>query len=160
MIKQELLGKIMKPAVYCLKAGTTSSYALTSGQQLLPKTISIIRGIEAGKVSRTGRGMLPKVGQMKAGFTMAEASPYKQHKPFKVQTSIWQAAGFRTLYYGTIGITGSSGKIEADNGDLIIFSTADWKQVRTFIFIGLADPDRLPANLEEALNFLKAKVLK
>lgn len=154
-MKEELLAKIAKPAWYELKAGTTTSYAYTSGQQILPKTISIVRGADAFKVSRTGRGLLPKVGQMKAGFTRAENSPYKQNKPYKVQTSIWQADGFKTLFYGTIGLTGSSGRIDSDNGDLILFSTSDWKKVQAVVFVGLADPTRLPANLAEAAAFLK-----
>ena len=157
-MQQEFLERIMKPATYELKAGTSTSFAYVAGQHLLPKTISISRGADLGKVTRTGRGMLPKVGQMKACFTKAEVSAYKQHKPFKVQTSIWQAEGYRTLYYGTIGITGSSGRIEADNGDLILFSTADWKRVHVAVFVGLAEPTRLPDNLAEAAAFLKKKL--
>ena len=157
-MKEEFLERIMKPAQYELKAGTSTSYAFISGQQILPKTISIVRGADTFKVARSGRGLLPKVGQMKAGFTRAETSPYKQNKPYKVQTSIWQADGYRTLFYGTIGLTGSSGRIEADNGDLILFSTADWKKVQAVVFVGLADPVRLPANLAEAAAFLKKKL--
>lgn len=157
-MSEEFLERIMKPATYELKAGTSTSYAFISGQVLLPKTISIVRGGEFSSVIRSGRGMLPKVGQMKAGFTMAESSPYKQHKPFKVQTSIWQAEGYRTLFYGTIGLTGSSGKIEGDNGDLILFATTDWKRLQVCVFIGLADPVRLPDNLAAAASFMRKKM--
>lgn len=157
-MKAEFLERIMKPAVYELKAGTSTSYAFISGQQILPKTISIIRGSDTFKVSRSGRGLLPKVGQMKSTFTSGESSPYKQNKPYKVQTSIWLAEGYKTIYYGTIGLTGASGKIEGDNGDLILFVTSDWKKVFVVVFIGLADPTRLPANLAEAAGFLKKQL--
>lgn len=160
MLSQEFIKKAMKPALYELKEGTSTSYAYVSGSQLLPKTISIIRIEDASKVSCTGRGMLPRVGQMKSYFTKAEASPYKQYKPFKVQTAIWPAEPYRTLFYGTIGLTGSNGRIGRDNGDLIVFYTADWKQVQVFVFIGLAEAGRLAGNLAEALDFLKGSILK
>lgn len=158
-MKDEFLERIKKAAWYVLKEGTSTSFAFVSGDKLLPKTISIIRGSDSIKVSLVGRGMLPKVGQMKAGFTMAETSPYKQYKPFKVQTSIWQVEGIRTCFYGTIGLTGRSGRIEADNGDLVLFYTTDWKRVLVVVFVGLAEPTRLPANLAEAVQFLKAHIL-
>lgn len=157
-MKDEFLSNIMKAAWYELKSGTNTSYAFHSGQQLLPKTISIVRGEGNIKVIRSGRGLLPKVGHMKAGFTKAETSPYKQFKPYRVQTSIWQVEGYRTLYYGTIGLTGITGRIEGDNGDLILFYTSDWKRVQVVVFVGLADPVRLPANLAEAVAFIKSQM--
>ena len=150
----------MKAATYELKAGTSTSFCYQSGQQLLPKTLSISTRTGIGKVSRTGRGLLSKVGQMKAGFTRAENSPYKVNKPYRVQTSIWQVENYRTIYYGTIGITGETGRIEGDNGDLILFATADWKKLVVAVFVGLAEPKYLPRNLEAAAMYLKQTLQK
>ena len=151
----EFLYRIMKAATYELKADTSTTYLFVEGDRLLPKTLSISRAAELGRPARTGRGLLPKVGQMKAAFTRAEESPYKQFKPFKVQTSIWPTEGYRSIFYGTIGITGPSGRIEADNGDLILFATSDWRRVRVAVFSGLAEPTRLPERLAEAAAYLK-----
>lgn len=129
----------MQAAIYELKAGTKTSYIYQSGQRLLPKTLSIAWGTPIGKVANRGRGERLREGQMKAQFTKAEDSPYKRNKPYKVQTAIWPTEDNRSIFYGTIGITGSSGRIEADNGDLILFSTYDRKTMLVAVFIGLAD---------------------
>lgn len=155
-MNNEFIHKMMKPAVYELKAGTKCSYAYVSGHKILPKTISIFRESDAIKIARSGRGLLPKVGQMKSSFTKAESSPYKQNKPYKVHTSIWQIEGYKTLFYGTIGLTGTSGRIEADNGDLILFSTSDWEKVYITIFVGLVDSLRLPEVLAQAAECLQS----
>ncbi len=155
-LQQEFLANILHAAIYELKAGTKTSYAYQSGQRLLPKTISIAWGMPIGKVANKGRGERLRAGQMKAQFTKVEDSPYKQHKPFRVQTAIWPTENHRSVLYGTIGLTGCSGHIEEDNGDLILFCTYDRKRILVAVFIGLAtDQSRRPEWLAQAVEYIK-----
>ena len=82
-----------------------------NSNNLLPFRISIIRGDAMTSVRATGRGAKPLVAQLKAQFTMQECSPYKQHKPYKVQTGLWKVEGRQTLFYGTLGISNAEGFI-------------------------------------------------
>ena len=154
-MNNEMLGNIVACADYELKEGTTTSYLDSSDWGPLPRLLSIHRGQDLSRVARTGRGLEPRVGQMKATFTKAENSPYKQNKPYKVQTAIWRVEGSQTFYYGSLGISNKSGKITSDNGDMVVFRTADWRRVRVYVFAGLADPSRLPQNLADAVRFIK-----
>ncbi len=155
-MNNEMMGSIVKHATYTLKEGRTTSYIDTSGWGPLPKLISFCIGVEVSHVARTGRGLLPKVGQMKAQFTKGEESPYKQYPPYKVQTSIWRVANTRSYYYGTLGVSNRAGKIGRDNGDMMILHTTDWRRVDAYIFVGLAaDKERLPKNLADAVAYLK-----
>lgn len=159
-MNKEMLGKIMRHATYQLKEGTKTSYIDASAQGPLPRLVSISVGVELSHVVRTGRGALPKVGQMKATFTRAEASPYKRYKPYKVQTSIWRVQGTCSYYYGSLGISNARGKIVGDNGDMLVLYTADWKRVEVYIFAGLAEPMRLPQHLAEAVDYLQGKPVR
>jgi len=155
-MNNEILGNIVTAAVYNLKEGTKTSFIDEGGRGPLPRLVSISVGQDLSQIASKGRGLLPKVGQMKAAFTRAEASPYKQHKPYKVQTAIWRVEGTQTYYYGSLGITDARGHITKDNGDMVIFQTADWKRVRVFVFAGLADPSRLPQNLADAVRYIRS----
>ena len=159
-MNKEFLGKIVTRSTYYLKEGTATSFEDKSGWGPLPRLVSFIIGVEVSRVARTGRGLLQKVGQMKAQFTKAEQSPYKQYPPFKVQTSIWRVENTRSLYYGTLGVSGRTGTIARDNGDMIVFYTTDWQRVEVFIFAGLADKMRLPQNLADAVAYIKENTIR
>lgn len=180
-MNKEFLKKVVWEAHYCLKEGTSTSfiYALylpiesladrkekadataalvrqirESGRQmLLPFRICFVQA-DAAPVADTGRGARAKVGQLKATFTKGEESPYKIAKPYKVCTSIWQVPERKCFFYGTLGITKKEGQHPSDNGDLVIFHTAGWKEVEVYIFKGLAKPNEI-ASLQEAVEYLE-----
>ncbi len=153
----EFLSKIVRTSTYKLKEGTKASFYFQSGNKLLPNRLSIIVGIDCTPISRSGRGTLPKAGQMKGNFTAAEESPYKQYKPYAVNTSLWPVEGLQRYFYGTLGITGSAGSIDSDCGDLVLLFTSDWQEVRLSVFRGLAQPARLPEYLQQAVSFLQSQ---
>lgn len=184
-MNKEFLRRIMWEAHYILKPGTTSTFtwapfapvdalegeekkAATAAliernrwegyQMLLPFRICFIQE-DAAPVANTGRGTRKKVAQMKSHFTRGEESPYKIAKPFKACTSIWQVEGTRCFFYGTLGINLQEGAKPTDNGDLVIFYTAGWREVDIYIFKGLAKPNEI-ANLQEAVAFVEAIVAK
>lgn len=155
-MNNEMVEKIVTFADYERREGTKTSYVATSGGGRLPRLLSIDKQ-DLAPVARVGRGLEPRVAQMKAQFTKVENSPYKQNKPYKVQTSIWRVPDTRTLYYGSLGISNARGKISGDNGDLVIYQTADWQRVRVYVFIGLAaDRARLPQYLADAVRYIKS----
>ena len=59
------------------------------------------------------------------------------------------------LYYGSLGITGASGRVERDNGDLLIVRTTDWKRLEVFVFRGLAGVDKQLDHLPAVVSFVK-----
>ena len=122
---------------------------------LLPHRIGILVGDKMASVSGSGRASRRMDAQMKGAFTQAETSPYKVNKPFQVQTGLWRCEGERTLFYGSMGISGASGKVEQDNGDLILVRTSDWKRVEVFIFRGLAGTQKQLDFLPEVVEFVK-----
>ena len=180
-MNREFLKKVVWEAHYCLKEGTSTSFIYApylpiealedrrakadataslirqnreSGKaMLLPFRISFVKE-DAAPVANTGRGTRAKVAQMKAKFTRCEESPYKIAAPFKVCTSIWQIPGTKCYFYGTLGITFKEGVHPSDNGDLVIFHTAGWKEVEVYIFKGLAKPNEI-ASLQEAVEYLE-----
>lgn len=180
-MNKEFLKKVVWKAHYCLKEGTSTSFiyatylpieALEDRKAKADATASLIRQIkesgspmllpfrisfvkeDAAPVANTGRGTRAKVAQMKAKFTRAEESPYKIAPPFKVCTSIWQIPGTKCFFYGTLGITQKEGVRPSDNGDLVVFHTAGWKEVEVFIFKGLAKPNE-NASLADALAYVE-----
>lgn len=122
---------------------------------LLPYRVGIIQGCAMASVKASGRGLKPMVAQLKAKFTQQETSPYKQHKPYLLQTGLWQVEGTQSYYYGTLGINDVSGKINRDNSDLIIVRTSDWMDLEVFVFRGLAGVDKQLDCLPEVLECLK-----
>lgn len=184
-MNKEFLRKRLWQGEYILKQGTNTSYLLkpyvgiealqdrqektaatlkliqgaqAAGDEiLLPLRVCFITGEDSAPVIHSGRGLKPKVAQMKASFTKIEQSPYKIAKPYKVCTSVWQMEGSRCLFYGTIGITHKEGLPPADNGDLVLFYTSNWKEVGIYIFKGLAKPNSI-ANLDEAGAFVLASI--
>lgn len=181
-MNSELLHNLLTEAVYSIKLGTTAvlidnrfkdiesiesrkekadaikartKALVAQGQEvLLPIKLGYITNEETARIAGSGRGARARCGQIKATYTNAEQSPYKIAKPFKLCTSVWQIEGYKCFYYGTIGITQQEGMPPKDNGDLVIFYTADWKEVCVFIFKGLASPNGV-ADLEGIVQFLK-----
>ena len=125
---------------------------------LLPFRICFVQE-DAAPVANTGRGRKAKVAQLKAQFTKTEESPNKIAQPFKVCTSIWQVEGTKCFFYGTLGIVKAVGAKPTDNGDLVIFYTADWKDVDIFIFRGLAKPNEV-ANLQDLVAFVEDRIVR
>lgn len=99
---------------------------------LLPLTISIVKELP---VSKSGRGLKPSAGTLSAKFKACEQSPYKQHKPYQVRTSLWELAPL--FYYGTPAISQEDGRVGKDNGDLLIIRTSDWRKLDVYVFKGL-----------------------
>lgn len=127
-----------------------------SGEEwLLPHRIGLLQGDSMTHTSGCGRATNPMVAQLKANFTKIEESPYKVNKPFEVQTGLWKVDGTQVLYYGSLGITGVSGRVERDNGDLVIIRTNDWKRVEIFIFRGLAGVSKQLDYLPEVVDFVR-----
>ena len=131
-----------------------------NSNNLLPFRISIIRGDAMTSVRATGRGAKPLVAQLKAQFTMQECSPYKQHKPYKVQTGLWKVEGRQTLFYGTLGISNAEGFISRDNADLLLIRTSDWKELDIFIFKGLAGLNKQLDALPDAVKYVESKYVQ
>ncbi|MBQ6648377.1 MAG: hypothetical protein IJM66_05965 [Muribaculaceae bacterium] len=149
----EFIGKAMKSAAYQHKKGTASSYYWQSGDKILPNRLSISKDTEMTSVKRKGRNLLhPVVGQLLGKFKVAEESPLKQHKPFEVRTQIWQVPLYPLFIgYGTIGITGASGKVEGDTGDLVVlYSTDQWANITIFYFAGMGNPN----DMEQVMKYL------
>lgn len=122
---------------------------------LLPHRIGVLVGDQMASVSGSGRASNPMDAQLKASFTKVEDSPYKQFKPYEVQTGLWRCVGERSLFYGSLGVTGSGGRVERDNGDLLLVRTTDWKRLEVFIFKGLAGVNKQLDCLPEVVEFVK-----
>lgn len=185
-MNREFLSRVVWEAHYLLKAGTSTSFIYApylpiealedrkskadatatfirdikaaGGAMLLPFRICFIKE-DAAPVASTGRGARAKVAQLKAKFTRWEESPYKIAAPFKVCTSVWQIPGTKCYFYGTLGITQKENAYPKDNGDLVIFRTASWREVEVFIFKGLAKPNE-NASLADALAYVEGHTIK
>lgn len=151
---QDFIRNSMQVAFYCHKEGTASSYYWQSGSRILPNRLSISRGSEMTSVRKKGRNILhPVVGQLLGKFKVAEQSPLKQHRPYEVRTQIWQLP-LHPLFigYGTTGISGESGKVEGDTGDLLVLHTLDqWESICIYYFAGMGNPN----DMEQVIRFLE-----
>ena len=128
---------------------------LSGEEWLLPHRLGILQGASMASTSCSGRATKPMEAQLKAAFTRVEESPYKVSKPYEVQTGLWRVEGTQSLYYGSLGISGTNGRIERDNGDLLIIRTTDWKRLEVFIFRGLAGVDKQLDYLPEVVAFVR-----
>lgn len=129
---------------------------VASGEEsLLPHRLGIIRGDAMTRTQRNGWARTPQDAQLKASYTSAEVSPYKQHKPYELHTGLRKVAGEDIYYYGTIGITNQTGRIDSDNGDLVVIRTADWERLEVFVFRGFVDRSRQLNSLPEIISILK-----
>lgn len=125
---------------------------------LLPYRISIMLGDAMTSIKPSGRGAKPLVAQLKAKFTTNEVSPYKQYKPYRVQTGLWKVDGKQTLFYGTLGISNEDGVISRDNADLLLVRTSDWKRLDIFVFKGLAGLYKQLDSLPDAIAYIEKYV--
>ncbi|MCR4864879.1 MAG: hypothetical protein K5850_06965 [Bacteroidales bacterium] len=135
--------------------GAVEGLVMSGEVWLLPHRLGILQGDSMASTSGSGRARTPMIAQLKASFTKAERSPYKVNKPYEVQTGIWKVEGSQSLYYGSLGISGASGRVERDNGDLLIIRTTDWKRLEIFIFRGLAGWDKQLDYLPSIVSFVK-----
>lgn len=153
----EDLSQSMQMAAYKHKQGTSSSYYRQSGSRILPNRLSISRGCDMTSVQRKGRNLQhTNIGQLLGKFTKVEVSPLKQHYPFSVRTQLWQVPAHpECIGYGTLGITGTSGRVEGDTGDLVVLHTADdWDTISIYYFAGMGSL----SGLQRAMQFLGGHV--
>lgn len=127
------------------------AYIMESGNPpLMPCTISITQL----DVSKSGRGLKPRLGVLKAKFRECELSPYKQHRPYQVSTSIWKLEGTPCLFYGLPAITQENSKAGKDIGDLLIIHTTDWKKLEVYVFKGLGTMEYQ----SDVINYIMTKI--
>ena len=153
---QDFIGRSMEVATYTHKQDTASSYYWVKGSKILPNRLSISRS-QMSSVQRKGRNMIhPVAGQLLGSFKVTEESPLKQYKPYSVRTQIWQVPLYpKFIGYGTIGISGESGKVEGDTGDLIILYSSDhWANITTFYFAGMGNI----SDMEQVMKYLNPLV--
>ena len=142
-----------KEAKYQRKEGTAASYYWQEGSRILPNRMSISKDVELTPVAPKGRNLLHKtMGQMKGNFTQKEDSPLMQHKPFAIHTTLYQIPEYPEYPYGTIGITGSNGKItrQTDFGDVVVVKPldSDWNWLEIFYFPSMGK------NMDEVMSFI------
>lgn len=153
----EFIQKAMLVAFFEKKQGTSTSYYWQSGCQILPNRISVSKEMEMSSVQKKGRNTHQNVvGQFLAQFTKKEESPLKQYPPYQVRTQLWQVPLYpQFIGYGTIGITGESGKVKGDTGDLIVlYSPDDWNNIVVFFFAGMGSINEL----HPVMRFLQKEV--
>lgn len=122
---------------------------------LLPHRLMILQGQTMAPTSRSGRAVVPMSAQLKGTFIIAEDSPYKVNKPFAVQTGLWQVQDCKTIFQGSLGISGPDGAIVKDNGDLLLVRTSDWKTLQVYVFRGLAGVNKQLDYLSECVEYVK-----
>lgn len=122
---------------------------------LLPHRITILTGMAMAKVRNEGRAKTPMVAQLKGSFTAIEDSPYKCYKPYNVQTGLWKVDGYQSYFVGSLGTSGTNGRIERDNSDLLIVHTTDWRELDLYVFRGLAGTQKQLDYLPDVMAHLK-----
>lgn len=145
----ELLRKKHEVFLYKLKPGTSSSFYLNEGSKnVLPERIGFSKNGFA-QIQMKGRALIEnKVGQFVGSFKRNEISPYKQNKPYKLFSSIWEAKDFPCLLgYGDIGISNNSGRI-ASSKDLFVIYASGKDSLEIHLFRGLVQFK------ESVLNYL------
>lgn len=146
------ISQSMQIAIYQHKEGTSTSYFWQSGSRIMPNRLSI-SSHDMASVQRKGRNLQhTNIGQLLGKFTKVEESPLKQYKPYSVRTQLWQVPAHpEFIGYGTLGITGVSGKVEGDTGDLVVLHTSDeWESITIYYFAGIGSLD----GLQQAMQFL------
>ena len=147
------LSQSMQVALYKFKEGTACSYYRQLGSRILPNRLSISKGNNITSVQLKGRNLQhTSVGQLLGKFTKVEESPLKQYKPYSLRTQLWQVPAHpEFIGYGTLGITGVSGRVEGDTGDLVVLHTSDeWESITIYYFAGMGSLD----GLQQAVQFL------
>lgn len=157
----EFISKAMQVAEYQQKEGTSSSYYWQRGSKILPNRLSISKN-EMTNVERKGRNVLHKiVGQLLGKYKVSEESPLKQHKPYDVRTQIWQIPLYPLFIgYGTIGISGASGRVEGDTGDLVVlYSNDSWANITIFYFAGMGNINDMEQVMKHLQEFVKGNYI-
>lgn len=135
--------------VYGLREGTSSSFYLKEGERnILPERISYSNaGIR--NIQNKGRALTEKrIGQVTATFINDENSFYKQYKPFRLISSVWEAHTYPLFQgYGDIGTSNKEGRIESCN-DLFVICKPHNDILEIHLFRSLLDYK------EEALGYL------
>lgn len=117
-----LISKKHEVFVYEQKEGTVSSFYLKEGQKnILPERI----GFDSNcflKLQNKGRALTEKKnGQITGGFKINESSPYKQNKPYKLFSTVWEAQGYPLFIgYGDIGFSNKEGRIQSSKDLFVI----------------------------------------
>ncbi len=125
---------------YGLREGTTSSFYLKEGERnSLPERIGYSEGGFL-KLQNKGRTLTEnRKGQITGTFRKNESSVYKQNKPFRVFSTVWEAYNYPNfLGYGDIGVTNKMGRIES-NGDLFIIYRPCNEILQFHLFRGLVE---------------------
>lgn len=156
-MNKQFIESCLQKATYVRKPDTKTSYIWDCGFRFLPKTLSIFRGSNNIKCAKKGRNLQNVEAQLKGRFKKEEESHLKLFAPYRVSTQIWEIENYPMFIgYGSIGITGKSGKItsKSDTGDLIILYSKDynWDKIEIFYFKGM-----LPY-LEEVSEYISTTI--
>ncbi len=122
-MKEYLISKKHEVFVYGQKEGTKSSYYLKEGEKsILPERIAF-SGDCFLKLQNKGRALTEKrKGQVTGTFRKDETSVYKQNKPFRFFSTLWEATDYPFLVgYGDIGVSNVEGRIRSTNDLFILF---------------------------------------
>jgi len=118
-----LISKKHEVFVYGQKEGTVSSYYLKEGEKnVLPERIGYAENCFL-KLQNKGRALTEKKkGQVTGTFRKDEFSVYKQNKPFRLFSTVWEAQNCPDFVgYGDIGLSSKEGRIQSSNDLFIIY---------------------------------------
>lgn len=122
-MNEVLITKKHEVFVYGLKEGTSSSYYLKEGERnILPERIGYSEDCFL-KIQNKGRALNEKKkGQVTGTFRKDESSVYKQNKPFRLFSTVWEAQNCPEIIgYGDIGISNKQARIESSKDLFIIY---------------------------------------
>lgn len=145
-----LISKKHEVFVYRHKGGTISSYYLKEGKRnILPERIGYS---EDGFLNLQNKGRAfseKRKGQLTAIFRKNETSFYKQNKPFRLFSTVWEAQNCPAIIgYGDIGISNKEGRIKSSN-DLFIIHKPCKEVLEIHLFRSLVD------SKEEVIKYLE-----
>lgn len=118
-----LISQMHEVFIYGLKEGTLSSYYLREGtRNILPERIGFTEDCFL-QLQRKGRALTEKKkGQVSGTFKKDESSVYKQNKPFRLFSTVWEAQDCPVFVgYGDIGFSSKEGRIQSSNDLFIIY---------------------------------------
>lgn len=150
----------MAVAVYAKKSGTATSYYLNSGSIPLPSRLSISFGSVITSATRKGRMISqPVVGEIRGEFTRKEASPLKQHHPYKINSKIFRMDDYPLLAgYGTVAVSDADGHTKQEEG-IVVFAHCgdggDGNLLKLFFMAGQCLPETIQAFCEAVTDELK-----
>ena len=122
-MNESMMAKKHEVFVYGQKEGTVSSYYLREGDiNILPQRICYTEDCFL-KLQSKGRELTEqKRGQITATFRKDESSIYKQNKPYRIFSTVWEAYNHpEFIGYGDIGKTNKKGRIESCNDLFIVY---------------------------------------